>query len=48
MTTKDHFRAVMAERRSYAPGSLDHAYRTKAARKLAWIIRGIPVAAWVA
>lgn len=46
MTTKDHFRAIMAERRNWPPGSADHEYRSRAARKLVWIIKGIPTNQW--
>ena len=46
MTTKDHFKALMGERRMFAPGSVEHTWRTRAARKLAWIIRGVPSSQW--
>ena len=46
MTTREHFRAMMRERRAFAPGSVDHAYRSRAARKLLNLIRGIPVDQW--
>ena len=46
MTTRDHFRAIMADRRAFAPGTLDHDYRTRAARKLVWLMRGVPSSVW--
>jgi hypothetical protein len=39
---RTEFRRVMHERRAHAPGSLDHAYRTVTARRLVWLMRGIP------
>ena len=46
MTTPATFLALMAERRQWPKGSADYAYRTKAARKLVWIIKGRPVNEW--
>jgi hypothetical protein len=46
MATRDHFRALMRERRAFAPGSVDHTYRSRAARRLVWIIRKVPAACW--
>ena len=46
MTTRQHFRSLMAQRRNWPRGSHDWEYRTRAARKLAWIIRGVPVDRW--
>lgn len=46
MTARDHFRALMRERRHFPPGSLEHEWRTRAARKLAWMVRGIPTTEW--
>lgn len=46
MTTRAAFRAIMAERRAWPRGSADHEYRTRAARKLAWLLRGVPVDQW--
>ena len=40
------FYKIMAERRAYAAGSPDHEYRTRAARKLVWLMRGKPVSEW--
>lgn len=46
MTTRAVFRTLMADRRKWPRGSADHDYRTRAARKLLWIMRGIPVSEW--
>lgn len=46
MTTRTIFRALMAERRSYLRGTPDHEYRTRAARKIVWIMRGVPATEW--
>lgn len=46
MTTRERFRALMAERRKWPKGSVDHNYRTRAARKLVWIIRRVPTTEW--
>lgn len=46
MTTKQHFKSIMAQRRKHARGTIEHAYLTRAARKLAWIIGGVPVSEW--
>lgn len=46
MTTREHFYALMRERRLWPPGSSDWEYRSRAARKLVWIIKGIPADAW--
>ena len=40
------FRRMMRERKNFARGSADHEYRTRAARKLVWLINGVPVAGW--
>lgn len=40
MTALIEFHRLMRERRQFAPGSPDHAYRTRAARRLVWMIRG--------
>ena len=44
---RQEFHRLMAERRHYPPGSPDHAYRTRAARKLVWLAIGKPVMEWV-
>jgi len=46
MTTRDRFRALMAERRRYPRGSCEWAWRTRAARKLAWLALGVPTTQW--
>lgn len=46
MACRTEFLRVMAERRDYERGSPDHEYRSRAARKLVWIMRGIPAARW--
>lgn len=48
MTAQSAFRAVMAERRCFPRGSADHLYRTRAARTLVLIMRGIPASHWSA
>lgn len=44
--TRAAFHQMLTERRAYPPGSPDHSYRTRAARKLVWLMRGIPVSKW--
>lgn len=46
MTTRDFFLALMAERRRWPRGTADHEYRTRAARKLVWLMRGVPTEEW--
>lgn len=46
MQTAAAFRALMAERRLWPRGSADHEYRTRAARKLIWLMRGVPTNQW--
>ncbi len=46
MTTRATFLALMSERCHWPKGSADHAYRTKAARQMVWIIKGRPVNEW--
>ena len=46
MPCKDEFRRLMVERKAFPPGSPDHEYRTRAARKLVWMMRGVPVTEW--
>lgn len=46
MTTRQHFRSLMAERRTFQRGSADHDYRTRALRKLVWLMRGVPTDKW--
>ena len=42
MTTRQYFRATMQDRRSHPRHSIEWQYLTRAARKLAWIMRGVP------
>lgn len=46
MTSRQHFRALMAERRSVPRHSPEYSYLTRAARKLLWLDRGVPVNDW--
>jgi hypothetical protein len=48
LTTKDHFHILMAQRRGWRRGTVEHSYMTRAARKLVWIIRGVPAMNWPA
>ena len=43
---KAEFRKVMAERRTKAKNTAEHRYRTIAARKLLWLLRGVPTNTW--
>jgi hypothetical protein len=40
------FRQLMCERRAFPKGSPDHAYRTRAARHMIFIHRGVPASQW--
>lgn len=44
--TYDAFRKTMAERRQHPRGSLDHQYLTRTARKMVWLMWGIPANEW--
>jgi hypothetical protein len=46
MTTQNVFREIMRDRRIWRRGSAEYEYLTRAARKLVWIMRGIPVMEW--
>lgn len=46
MTAKQRFRDMMHQRRSFQRGSMEYAWRTRAARKYVWQLRGVPVAQW--
>ena len=49
MTTQDHFRDVMAKRRAFRHDPrwrIEWDYMTRAARKLLWTLRGVPVSEW--
>ena len=40
------FRQMMSERRQFMKGTADHEYRTRAARKYLWMMRGVPTSEW--
>ncbi len=46
MRARSEFRRMLAERRAFPVGSPDYNYRTRAARQLLWMIRGVPVLEW--
>lgn len=46
MTTRATFLAIMAARRSHPRGSADHAYLTRSARKMVWLMREVPTEQW--
>lgn len=46
MRARQLFREVMAERRHFAAGTPDYEYRTRAARKYVWLLRGVPTKEW--
>ena len=46
MNLINEFHRLMRERRSFAAGSPDHDYRTRAARKMVWLMRGVPAGEW--
>lgn len=46
MTLRENFMGLMAERRQYERGTPEHDWRTRAARKFVWIMRGIPTMEW--
>jgi len=46
MTERQMLRRMMVERRQFQVGSPDHEYRTRAARKYVWILRGVPSCEW--
>lgn len=46
MTARATFRALMAVRKSHRRGSLDHEYLTRSARKMVWLMRGVPTEEW--
>lgn len=45
-TTRDTYRSLWAERRRWPVGSVDHEYRTRALRRLVWLMRGKPTETW--
>ena len=46
MTTKQHFLALMSERRAFDRSSAEHLSLTRAGRKFVWLMRGIPSSQW--
>lgn len=46
MTTREWFRLMLRERRAFPRDSLDWEWRTAAARKYLYLMRGIPVMEW--
>lgn len=40
------FRQIMRERREYRRGDLEFDWRTRAARKFVWLLRGVPTSKW--
>ena len=46
MTAKDEFRRLMAMRRAARGDATEWAWITRAARKLAWIMAGVPASEW--
>lgn len=46
MTARSLFKQMMTERRQYPRGSSDFEWRTRAARKYVWLMRGVPSAEW--
>ncbi len=43
---RELFRLMLRDRRAFPKGSLDWEWRTAAARKYMWMMRGIPVMEW--
>lgn len=46
MTARDLFLHFMAKRRTTKPGSLEREWMTRACRKYAWMMRGVPTTEW--
>jgi hypothetical protein len=46
MTARSYFLAIMAERRCFARGTADHAWRTRAARTYLALMRKVPADDW--
>lgn len=46
MTTRAILLSLLAERKAWPKGSADWDYRSRACRRLWWIIRGVPVDRW--
>lgn len=48
MNARENFLSLMAERRAFPRGTPEHEYRSRAARKLVWLMRGVPSSEWLA
>jgi len=46
MNARILFRNIMRERRRFAAGTAEHKWRSNAARKYVWLMRGIPTEQW--
>lgn len=46
MTARQRFQQIMTDRRKFPKHSADWQWRTRAARKLAWLMMGRPVEEW--
>lgn len=46
MTSRDWFRLTMRERRQCIKGTPEYDWRTRAARKYLWMLKGIPTKDW--
>lgn len=46
MGAKALFLSMMSQRRAFPRGSQEHDWRTRAARKYVWMMRGVPVCDW--
>lgn len=46
MKIREYFRETMAKRRTFERGSLDWEYRTRAAKRFVWLMRGVPTCEW--
>jgi hypothetical protein len=46
MTARENLRQCLIERRAFPRDSYEYAYLTRAARKYAWLARGVPTNQW--
>jgi hypothetical protein len=46
MTARELLRKMLAERRAYPAASMEYQWRTNAARKYVWMLRGVPTNKW--
>lgn len=46
MTAREHLRECLTARRNHQRGSIDWIWLTAAARKYAWMARGVPTNEW--